>query len=67
MTTFKTQDADDFATMQPGISFDSADESWTISTVVLVSSRENDGVYGAGSGQTLAITGAFWEPYSAPN
>ena len=59
MTTFKTQDADDFATTQPGISFDSADESWTISTGVLVSSKENDGVYGSGNGQTLANHGSI--------
>ncbi len=33
MTSLNTQDADHFATTQPGITFDSAGETWTIFTV----------------------------------
>ena len=46
MTTFLSQDTDVFAAADPAITFDRADETRTISSGVLVSSGQRDGVHG---------------------
>lgn len=59
MTTFKTQDTDVFADAHPGIEFDSAGETWTITTGVLVSSSNNDGVLSAFNASALFNNGTI--------
>ena len=59
MTTLKTRDTDVFVTAKPGITFDTADESWTITTGVLVSGNKNDGVDGGDDQQTLINQGSI--------
>jgi serralysin len=59
VTTLKTQDTDVFATTQPGIVFDTTDESWTITTSVLVSGNKNDGVDGSDDRQALTNQGSI--------
>ena len=54
-----TQSFDVFNHTDPGIRFDSANETWTISPDVLVSSGTNDGVHSDFNGSTLLNEGTI--------
>jgi Ca2+-binding RTX toxin-like protein len=59
MTTFNVQNTDIFNDADPGIAFDTDDESWTISSDVLVSSGANDGVFSSKANSTLVNNGTI--------
>ena len=59
MTVSHAQDRDVFADFDPGITFDTPDETWTISAGVLVSSGNDSGVFGELGAQSLFNHGSI--------
>jgi hypothetical protein len=57
MTTPKILDTDIFANADPGLTFDSVSQTFTTTTGVLVSSSQNDGVFGRGDSEALFNNG----------
>ena len=62
MTALHTQDRDVFADFDPGITFDTPDETWTISAGVLVSSGNEAGCSASSAPNRSSTRAALFRP-----